>query len=238
MRAFGLDFENPIGVAAGLDKNAELVPLWTQIGCGFSEVGSVTARPSDGNPRPRAFRLPLDEALVNRMGLNNQGAARVAERIAALGPKRTRPLAINVAKTHDPAILGDAALDDFAESTQALLPLADVLVLNVSCPNTAEGKTFEDPGALDALLERVMAVREGLGLGTPVLVKLSPPPAADFDPGPVDELIDLSRSRGVAGFVATNTASDRAGLERTPDREVDAIGRGGLSGAPLRARAL
>lgn len=237
VRAFGHEFANPVGLAAGADKNAELVPLWHQIGLGFAEVGSVSARPADGNPRPRAFRLPRDRALINRMGLNNEGAARVAERIASLGSARRSPLAINVVKTHDPTIVGDAALEDFAEAASRLMPLADLLVLNVSCPNTAEGKTFEEPEALAPLIDRVILERERLGLGTPVLVKLSPPAATEFDPGPVDALVELALERGIAGLVATNTAPDRAGLRGTPAAEVERIGRGGLSGAPLRARA-
>lgn len=235
--AFGQSFENPVGLAAGADKNAELVPLWRQIGLGFAEVGSVSARPAAGNPKPRAFRLPGDGALVNRMGLNNEGAARVAERIANLGSARRSPLAINVVKTHDPTIVGDAALDDFAEAASRMMPLADLLVLNVSCPNTAEGKTFEEPDALAPLLDRVMLERRRLGLGTPVLVKLSPPPSTDFDPGPVDALVDLALERGVGGLVATNTAPDRAGVTATPAAELERIGKGGLSGAPIRARA-
>ena len=237
LRAFGLDFENPIGIAAGLDKNAECVPLWTQIGAGFCEVGSVSAKPSAGNPRPRAFRLPKDRALVNRMGLNNEGAKAVAARIGGLGSRRTRPLAINIAKTHDPGILGDAALDDFAESAATLLPHADLVVLNVSCPNTREGKTFEDPSAFAPLVERVVEERTRLGLSTPLLVKFSPPASVDFDPGAIDALIDLARDRDIAGFVATNTAADRQGLVRSSTAAVEGAGMGGLSGAPLRDRA-
>jgi len=231
---WGLRFENPVGLAAGFDKNAERVAAWAALGFGFAEVGSVTARPSPGNPRPRAFRLPDDRALVNRMGLNNDGAEAVAERLGRA--TRPLPLGVNLAKTHDPAILGDAATEDFVTSFRLLAPLADFVALNVSCPNTAEGKTFEEPAAFDALLAAVMAARRDLSLGVPVLVKLSPPPAPDFDPGPVDELVEIAIGHGVAGFIATNTASDRSGL-RTDAARLEAIGRGGLSGAPLEKRA-
>jgi dihydroorotate dehydrogenase len=154
------------------------VRFWAALGFGFCEVGSVTARESSGNPQPRAFRLPEDRALVNRMGLNNAGAAAVAARLAAL-PRRAPlpfPLGVNVAKTHDPAILGGTALDDFAQGVHEVAPFADYLALNVSCPNTAEGKTFEEPDALDALLGRVMRVRAEVAPELPVLIKLSPPP--------------------------------------------------------------
>lgn len=233
-RLWGLRFANPVGLAAGFDKNAAYVDAWAALGFGFAEVGSVTAWPSEGNPRPRAFRLPEDRALVNRMGLNNDGAEAVAARLAA--ERHPIPLGINLAKTHDPAILGDAATEDFRTSFRLLAPHADYVALNVSCPNTAEGKTFEAPDAFDGLLAAVMKERSDLGLDVPVLAKLSPPAAVHFDPGPVDELLDIALEHGIAGFVATNTASDRTGL-RTDAATVEVIGRGGLSGAPLEARA-
>lgn len=241
-RVMGLDFASPVGLAAGADKNAELVPFWEQIGCGFCEVGSVSALPSQGNPKPRAFRLPADDALINRMGLNNHGAERVARRIAGMERPAGFPLGINIAKTHSPEIMGQDAMDDFLAATATMMPLADFVVLNVSCPNTAEGKTFEDPETLAALLERVRGERERQGLEVPVLVKLSPPPVGDdgeprIDAGALAELMDLVFERGVSGIVATNTASDRAGL-RSPTERVSAIGKGGLSGAPLARRAL
>lgn len=232
---WGTRFSNPVGIAAGLDKNARLVPFWERIGLGYAEVGSVTARPSAGNPRPRAFRLPDDRALVNRMGLNNDGAEVVARRIAA-GLGRRMPLGVNLAKTHDPAILGDDAVADFERSFRFLAPLADYVVLNISCPNTAEGKTFEEPDALDGLLRAVFMERRQIGSNVPVLVKLSPPPAEGPIPGVVDELVQIALSHGVAGFVAVNTASDRHGLRTASDR-LDRVGKGGLSGAPLAGRA-
>lgn len=236
-QVWGLDFANPVGLAAGFDKNAVLVPFWERLGFGFVEVGSVSARPARGNPRPRAFRLPEDAALINRMGLNNQGARRVARRLARVVPRVRMPLGINLAKTHDPSILGEAAVEDFRQSFRLLAPHAAYVTLNISCPNTAEGKTFEDPAALDALLSAVFAERTAAGLDVPVLVKLSPPltDRVVFD-SLVEELVAVARAHGVAGFVATNTAADREGLS-TPEAVLDAIGRGGLSGAPIERRA-
>ena len=249
--AWGLAFASPVGLAAGFDKNAALVPFWASLGLGFAEVGSVTARPSVGNPTPRAFRLPADRALVNRMGLNNEGAGAVAARLASTPRPPGFVLGVNVAKTHDPALLGDAGIEDFRQSVRALAPHADYLALNVSCPNTAEGKTFETPDALDALLS---AVAEEMGTGRwetgsgpkppperseppPLLVKLSPPETTDIDTGLVNELVQICLGHGVEGFIATNTASDRAGLVTEAGR-LEAIGRGGLSGRPLTDRAL
>ena len=231
----GLHFANPLGLAAGFDKNAELVRFWPSIGFGFAEVGSVTALPSMGNPKPRAFRLPADRALVNRMGLNNSGSEAVAVHLAKLRKPDGFVLGVNVAKTHDPAILGEAATSDFRTSVHHLLPFADYLALNISCPNTAEGKTFEEPEALDVLLAAVMAERASQNSRIPVLVKFSPPVTPE-EMGNVDELIALSLQHGVEGFIATNTASDREGLRSSKARLAD-IGNGGLSGRPLATRA-
>ncbi|MEM9665131.1 MAG: quinone-dependent dihydroorotate dehydrogenase, partial [Bacteroidota bacterium] len=233
---WGRRFANPVGLAAGFDKDAKLIPFWRALGFGFVEAGSVSARPAPGNPRPRAFRLPLDRALVNRMGLNNEGAAAVAARIHALGLRRPLPLGLNLAKTHDPAILGEAAVADFRESFRLLAPLADYVALNISCPNTAEGKTFEAPDALEALLEAIFADRTALGLTVPVLLKLSPPASQTVDPDALAPTIALAQAYGVHGFIATNTASDRAGLH-TDEAQLHAIGRGGLSGDPLAGRS-
>lgn len=257
---WGLSFRSPLGLAAGFDKNAERVAFWDALGFGFAEIGSVTALPGDGNPRPRAFRLPADGALVNRLGLGNEGAAAVAARLAATPRPPGFRIVVNVAKTHSPNILGADGVADFRASVRHLLPHADALVLNVSCPNTAEGKTFETPEALDALLSAVTeewaedrktrdegnpAIAPDKGspssLGPrpsacPLLVKWSPPPAAGLDTEHIDELVGIALGHGVTGFVATNTASDRDGLA-TDRATLDAIGNGGLSGRPVARRA-
>ncbi len=205
------------------------------MGFGFAEVGSVTALPSAGNPRPRAFRLPADRALINRMGLNNDGVEVIAARLDGLKKPAGFVLGINVAKTHDANVFGDVAIEDFRMSVHRLLPFADYLALNISCPNTAEGKTFEEPDALDSLLTAVMAERAAQHSSVPVLVKFSPPVSTD-DMGNVNELVALSRQLGVEGFVATNTASDRKNLRSSKTRLAN-IGSGGLSGRPLAERA-
>lgn len=234
---WGLNFTNPIGLAAGFDKNAQLIRFWEALGFGFAEVGSVTARPAKGNKRPRAFRLPEDQALINRMGLNNQGAEKISRRIKGSQGKRGIPLGINIAKTHDDAIIGDAAIEDFRRSFQALAPLADYMALNISCPNTADGRTFEEAEGLDALLGVIFAERAAMHLKVPVLIKLAPPltPKVVFD-SQVEDIVQVALAHGVQGFIATNTASDRQHLS-TDAAQLERIGRGGLSGQPIFERS-
>lgn len=236
-RLWGTTFENPVGVAAGLDKNARLVSFWEAVGFGFVEVGSVSAMAADGNPQPRAFRLPEDRALLNRMGLNNEGAAAIADRLEAERSDRDRPLGINLAKTHDPGVMGEAALEDYRESFRLLAPQASYIVLNVSCPNTEDGQTFESPSALDRLLTTIFSEQRAPGLEVPVLLKLSPPVSERvmFDTR-LEDLISVAEAHGVHGFIASNTASDLDGLQ-TPDEELETMGAGGISGPPLEHRA-
>lgn len=224
---FGLDFDNPVGIAAGFDKNATHVGGLIDLGFGFVEIGSVTSQPSAGNPQPRLFRLPADGALINRMGLNNQGAEVVAWRLPSV--PRDVPLFINIAKSHDASLQGDSAIADYARSARILVPHADVLVLNISCPNSGDGRTFEEPSALAPLLDAVMP----LCAGTPVVVKLSP----DLPEDTLDAAVDLAVERGVAGFTVANTTVRRDGL-KTPQADLEAIGRGGLSGTPLFERTI
>ena len=236
-RLWGKTFPNPVGLAAGADKNARAVPFWEAVGFGFVEVGSVTAQSASGNPRPRAFRLPEDRALVNRLGLNNDGAETVGERLKQSRADRTRPLGVNIARTPDPDVLGAAALDDYRTSFRQLRSEADYVTLNVSCPNTHDGKTFEDPEALDELLAAIESEQKVPGLAVPILVKLSPPLSGRvlFDTR-LEEVLAVVKAHDVDGFVAANTAPDRQGLRTSPER-LSEIGGGGLSGPPLEARS-
>ncbi|MEX2585517.1 MAG: quinone-dependent dihydroorotate dehydrogenase, partial [Balneolaceae bacterium] len=131
-KVLGMTFRNPVGLAAGFDKNGTLAPAMEAIGFGFVEVGSITANPSTGNPKPRSFRLPEDESLINRMGLNNDGAATIRKRLEKLS--LSVPLGVNIAKTHDPSITGERALEDYLESFRLAVPVADYITLNISCP--------------------------------------------------------------------------------------------------------
>jgi len=245
-----LRFETPFGVAAGFDKNAELVPLLrvgAVPGVGFAEVGSISDLPAEGNPRPRCFRIPSDEAVINRMGLNNQGSVAVAERLKgfaslanAPGKPHRAPLGINIAKTHSPSILGDAAVEDFASSFERLAPHADFVVLNVSCPNTAEGKTFEERDTLGALLARIKRARAAQPeANAPIFVKVSPPADTDEGRQKLRELVAVAQASGtVDGFVVSNTAGDRdVPLSLEGKGLAASCGKGGLSGPPLRGRS-
>ncbi len=227
-KIWGLEFKNPIGLAAGFDKNASITPIMEKVGFGFIEIGSVTALPSTGNPKPRSFRLPKDQSLVNRMGLNNDGAQTISRRTRKLTPGV--PLGINIAKTHNPGILGDDAILDYKTSFDLVKDFADYITINISCPNTSEGKTFEDPEILNKLLE-TLEVNKDSSL-PPVLVKLS----VDLDDQQLEELLAVSESHNVSGYVATNTSSRRENLT-TPQRKLDAIGRGGLSGKAIAKKS-
>lgn len=230
--AMGLRFATPIGLAAGLDKNAEAYRAFAALGFGFVEVGTVTARGQPGNAEPRLFRLPADRALVNRMGFNNDGADAVAIRIAGQA-RLPVPLGINIGKTK--VTPESEALDDYAHSTRALAGLADYLVVNVSSPNTPGLRDLQAVAALRPLLERVREEADAARPGgrVPVLVKIAPD-LADRD---VDEIADLALELELDGIIATNTTIARTGLA-TPSRLVDRCGAGGLSGAPLKARSL
>ncbi len=224
----GVEIANPVGLAAGFDKNGLLVSVLGELGFGFAEVGSVTARASAGNPRPRLFRLPADEALINRLGLNNDGADALAGRLRK--SRFSLPVGLNIAKTNDPSITGEAAVEDMLYTFRQVkdLPVSYVTV-NVSCPNTPEGITQESR-AVSEVLSGMMSLNSR---GLPVLVKLSPDSSAGF----LEEIVECATRCGARGFVCGNTSTTRADL-RTPPAVVSGAGPGGLSGRPLKPLAL
>jgi len=236
VRALGLEFPGPLGLAAGFDKDARGTRGLAALGFGFVEVGTVTARAQPGNPRPRMFRLTADRALVNRMGFNNAGAAAAAARLGRIRGRRSRGspvVGVNIGKTRA-APDADAAAD-YAASARAVAAVADYVVVNVSSPNTPG---LRDLQAADRLRPVLVAVRSALdaavpGRRVPLLVKIAPD-LADAD---VDAVADLALELGLDGIIATNTTVSRDGLA-SPAAEVAAAGAGGLSGPPLRARAL
>jgi dihydroorotate dehydrogenase len=228
VRCLGLTFDGPVGLAAGFDKgDASVAGL---LGMGFShvEVGTITPRPQAGNERPRIFRLPEHRALINRMGFNNDGAEACAARLARLPPAaRMGPVGVNVGKNK--ATPNEQAVDDYLACIDRLHPYADYVVVNISSPNTPGLRQLQEKDALDRLLRACVARLAERAPGKPLLVKLAP----DLEPEALDEAVDVAVAAGVAGIVATNTTLSRAGVESHP-RAVEA---GGLSGAPLTARA-
>jgi len=221
---FGLKFQNPVGLAAGMDKFAEAVPIWPTFGFGFTELGGVTWHPQSGNDKPRLFRVPKDGALINRMGFNNPGAEAFAEKLAewrekALWP--AHPVGINLGKSKITPM--ENAAEDYANSFRVLREFSDFVVVNVSSPNTPGLRTLQDKSALDEILAAIQEINRQSA--KPILVKVSP----DLSFAALDEILELAVSRSLAGIVATNTTTMR------PDGGDKIYSEtGGLSGRPLR----
>ncbi|HEY5922484.1 MAG TPA: quinone-dependent dihydroorotate dehydrogenase [Kofleriaceae bacterium] len=230
VRVFGRELPGPLGLAAGFDKDAKGVSALLASGFGFVEVGTVTAEAQPGNPKPRLFRLPRDRALINRLGFNNDGAAAAARRLTR---RPAGTIGINIGKTK--RVSEAEALADYIASAQALAPFADYLVVNVSSPNTPGLRDLQSVEKLRPLLSAVRAAcdRASPMRRVPLLVKIAPD-LADAD---VDAIADLALELALDGIIATNTTIARTGLA-TPAAQVEALGAGGLSGAPLKTRAL
>jgi dihydroorotate dehydrogenase len=228
VRAFGLDFPNPLGLAAGFDKDALAAATWPALGFGTAELGTVTALAQPGNPSPRVFRLPEERAAINRMGFNNAGAAALAARLRAARERPwwpTAPMGVNVGKSRVVAL--EDAVGDYETALRHVWPVADYLVLNVSSPNTPGLRELQEARPLADLLERAVGLKGELG-ERPVLLKLSP----DLAPTALDEAVDLAERHGLDGLVLTNTTLRRDVLRHDPGEA------GGLSGAPLGPLAL
>ncbi|MFY1671728.1 quinone-dependent dihydroorotate dehydrogenase [Plantactinospora sp. WMMB334] len=221
-RVFGLDFPNPVGLAAGMDKDGVALPAWPALGFGFVEVGTVTAHPQPGNPRPRLFRLPGSAAVINRMGFNNSGAEALARRLAGLRRPLGVPLGISLGKSRVTAL--DDAVADYLASYRALAPYGDYFAVNVSSPNTPGLRSLQDRAHLDGLLTALVGEK-------PILVKIAP----DLTEPAIAELLQVCLDRGAAGVIATNTTLGRDGI--APADRHRAGEAGGLSGRPLTARA-
>jgi len=226
---FGLKFPNPVGLAAGFDKNAVLTDELAALGFGFVEIGTVTPRPQPGNPVPRLFRLPQDEALVNRMGFNNEGAAAAATR---LRQRRNQQLIIggNIGKNKDTP--NEQAAQDYVACVDALHEVVDYFVVNVSSPNTPGLRQLQEREPLIQLLQQVQTRNQALPQPRPLLLKIAP----DLTDSQLDDILLIARETNLSGLVATNTTISRAEL-RTDAGHVTNLGAGGLSGRPLRERA-
>jgi dihydroorotate dehydrogenase len=222
---FGLHFPNPVGLAAGFDKNGIALPAWEALGFGFMEIGTITALTQVGNPRPRIFRVPEMEALINRLGFNNQGAEKIAIRLEELRrsshwPKI--PVGLNIGKSKIVPL--EEAVGDYLRSFQRLQGLGDYFVLNVSSPNTPDLRKLQEKGAIGELFGAIQRVNRG----KPLLVKVAP----DLTFAQLDDILVLATEYRLAGVVATNTTTDQ---QAVPDHQRQ---QGGLSGKPLRTRSL
>ncbi|WP_054958023.1 quinone-dependent dihydroorotate dehydrogenase [Paenibacillus dakarensis] len=226
---FGLHFPTPVGLAAGLDKNGKAVRGFSSIGFGFMEVGTVTPLGQPGNELPRLFRLPSDEALINRMGFNNEGAEALARRLSAL-KERPIPVAVNIGKNK--VTPNEEAHRDYEACIRELYPYGDFFVVNISSPNTPDLRSLQHGSELSSLLDAVMSEmsRQALkhGKQKSILVKIAP----DVSDGELEYMVDTIARSGVSGIIATNTTLSREGLSHGNAQE-----SGGLSGKPLRERS-
>ncbi|MBQ0053314.1 MAG: quinone-dependent dihydroorotate dehydrogenase [Bacteroidales bacterium] len=226
---FGIKFKNPVGLSAGFDKNGDLYNLFAPFGFSFIEIGSLTPLPQDGNPRPRCFRLESDNAIINRMGINNRGVKYAVQYIKEHKPDCI--IGANLSK--NATVANENAADDYERSFSLLYDFVDYFVINVSCPNVKDLTKLQDIGNLSRIIDRLLTLRNYYDDYRPILLKISP----DLSFAQMDEIIDLVLLSGLDGVVATNTTTSRANLETNPEY-VRSIGNGGLSGKPLFKRSL
>ena len=223
-KLFGLTFPNPVGLAAGMDKNASALRSWEALGFGFIEAGTITALAQPGNPKPRCFRYPNQEALINRMGFNNAGASAVAKRLArqkASGKWPRVPVGINIGKSK--LTPNEQAASDYATSYKLLLPFGDYFVVNVSSPNTPNLRALQDRDSLTEIIQTLKRINNI----KPLLVKIAP----DLTDDAVRDIAALAETEHLAGIIATNTTLDHSSVPKESDQQ------GGLSGGPLRQRS-
>ena len=225
---FGLKFKNPVGLAAGFDKDAKLIDEMAMLGFGFIEIGTLTPKAQEGNPQPRLFRLPQDEALINRMGFNNGGVLGAVERLK----NRTSDVIIggNIGKNKNTP--NENAVDDYLFCLEALHDYVDYFVVNVSSPNTPNLRDLQEKEPLKALLQAVKSANDLKSKPKPILLKIAP----DLTDGQLNDIVEIVMDTHIDGVIATNTTIDRSGL-RTSKAEVEAIGAGGVSGKVLAKRS-
>jgi dihydroorotate dehydrogenase len=225
-RVFGLNFPNPVGLAAGFDKNGVALPAWAALGFGFIEIGTVTAKAQPGNPKPRLFRLPEQKALINRLGFNNDGADTIAQRLKKLkrsGRWPAVPVGINIGKSKSTPL--EEATGDYLYSFELLREFADYVVLNVSSPNTPGLRELQGSEALGDLLRAIGG--KNVITCKPIVVKIAP----DLSPHELEQIVSTCEANKVAGVIATNTTLDHSAIPADKDEQ------GGLSGAPLREKS-
>lgn len=227
-KLWGLTFKNPVGLAAGFDKDARFTDELAHLGFGFVEIGTLTPKPQPGNDKPRLFRLPKDKALINRMGFNNEGVEAAVSRLK----KRKSNLIIGGNIGKNKLTPNEDAEKDYERAFRALYDVVDYFTVNVSSPNTPGLRALQDKAPLQQLLTRLQAINSQLGKEKPILLKIAP----DLTLEQLDDIIGIVQNTHIHGLVATNTTVSRDGLN-TPRQEVEAMGAGGLSGLPVRDRA-
>ena len=225
---FGIKFPNPVGLAGGLDKNGEFYNDMANFGFGFVEIGSLTPKPQDGNPKPRCFRVPGDRAIINRFGINNKGVKNAVEHL-----KKERPnviVAANISK--NTTSINEEAAKDYETSFGLLYDFVDMFVINISCPNVVGLTALQDISFLSDIVDKLLSLRMYYDEYRPILLKVSP----DLSHEQLDEIIDYSLRSGIDGIVAGNTTRSRDGLTSITPERIEEIGNGGLSGAPVHQK--
>lgn len=227
---FGIKFPNPVGLAGGLDKNGEFYNDMANFGFGFVEIGSLTPKPQDGNPKPRCFRVTGDKAIINRFGINNKGVKNAVEHL-----KKERPeviVAANISK--NTSSINEEAAKDYETSFALLYDFVDMFVVNISCPNVVGLTALQDISFLSEIIDKLLDLRMYYDEYRPILLKVSP----DLSHEQLDEIIDYSLRSGIDGIVAGNTTRSREGLNSISDKRIEEIGNGGMSGAPVHKKNL
>lgn len=227
---FGIKFRNPVGLAAGFDKDARLFGAMGALGFGFVEVGTVTPKAQPGNPKPRSFRLRADNALINRMGFNNHGADKM---LRNLQKKRHNGLVVGVNLGKNSSTPNENAPEDYLDSFKKLYGQADYFAINVSCPNVKDVTALQNRGSVMSIIEPLFEYRKNQKIYRPILLKISP----DLSVEEVDMMADIMIQTPLDGMIATNTTTSREGL-RSPRGVIEGIGNGGLSGGPLTKRSV
>lgn len=225
---FGLKFPNPVGLAGGLDKNGEYYNDMADFGFGFVEIGSLTPKPQDGNPKPRCFRVPGDKAIINRFGINNKGVKNAVEHL-----KKVRPeviVAANISK--NTTSINEDAAKDYETAFALLYDFVDMFVVNISCPNVVGLTALQDITFLSDIVDKLLSLRMYYDEYRPILLKVSP----DLSHQQLDDIIDYSLRSGIDGIVAGNTTRSRDGLTSISQERIEEIGNGGMSGAPIHAK--
>ena len=227
---FGIKFPNPVGLAGGLDKNGEFYNDMGNFGFGFVEIGSLTPKPQDGNPKPRCWRVPGDKAIINRYGINNKGVKNAVEHLKKVHPEII--VAANISK--NTTSINEDAAKDYETSFGLLYDFVDMFVVNVSCPNVVGLTSLQDISFLSDIVDRLLDLRMLYDTYKPILLKVSP----DLAHQQLDDIIDYCLRSGIDGIVAGNTTRSREGLESISQERIEEIGNGGMSGAPIHKKNL